>query len=538
MRCGRWRRYTDLVLLLPVSHEDRTVRRMPWVSIAILAICVALQVHSCVTMPELEERGIAIEREMRDLRDEVVSERAAALAEEAQSEQSDKRPHARRRGRGMGDDFAPPPSIFGEPELDTAVELNEWHFRHQAQQEFDAGELGDDDDPRTVRREELQGELDALVLSAPVMRFGYRPALDGLASLLSSMFAHGGWLHLVGNMWFLYLVGCNLEDRWGRWQFTSFYLIAGIIAALTYTALHPESEIPLVGASGAVAGAMGAFMVCFSKTKVKIFYLYWLFLMPRWGTFNASAWLVLLFWVAEQALWMMVEVSGDGAGIAFSAHVGGFLFGAAVAAMLRFSGVDMQLDELGERVAADGLEVFSEDPLYLQAMEYRDRGEDVAAKERLVRLIADKPTHRGAREALFMIGVQLKDLEALDYSVGFLIDDYGRRQADEPLADLFRQLRGAMPDYGLTDQELFRVVGAAKRMDDAEPTIQAVSELMQLYPKSAVMPRAMWAAAEVQQRFGTPKQHRDTLERIVRRFPDHACGGMARRELEAMGARA
>src|SRR6185503_18048465 len=116
-----------------------------------------------------------------------------------------------------------------------------------------------------------------------------------VVQLFTSMFTHGDIGHLFGNMLFLYLVGVSIEERWGRLRFLVFYLLGGAVAGLTYCAFHPGGRSPLVGASGAIAAAMGAFAVLFFKTRIRFFYVWWL-LFLKTGTFAAPAWLVLPFW--------------------------------------------------------------------------------------------------------------------------------------------------------------------------------------------------------------------------------------------------
>jgi membrane associated rhomboid family serine protease len=496
----------------------------------ILWICILMQFHSCVATPGIEKRAVEVELEMAKLKRRIVAAgmRERLIRAKPKSEEKSVIDFTEEDLRDLSRNELIEKLSGPDPEY---LEL-----QTKVTEEFEAGTLVDDSNEQYARYLQFEAELEALVQKHPTMRFGYRPAIDGLASILSSMFAHGGWLHLIGNMWFLYLVGCNLEDRWGRWQFGSFYVIVGIIAALTFTALHPEEEMPLVGASGAVAGAMGAFMVCFAKTKVRIFYLYFIFFTPRHGTFLASAWLVAAFWLAEQLVWALVEAKGGGGGVAFSAHVGGFLFGSVVAALLMFVGVDQQLDEAVERAADEATVAFKEDPLYLEAMERLDRGDEPGARERLVTLIAEQPRHVGAREALFNLGTRTRDLELLDYSVRFLLEDYARRNAYEAAVELFRQLRIAMPDYGLTDRELLHVASSAKHEQRPQAAIAAITELIQQHPDSRALPRALLVAAEVQQHYGAHDHQRDTLERIVQRFPDHACATVARDRLAALGA--
>lgn len=474
-----------------------------------------MQVHSCAVTPGLERRARELSLEMSKLERQVIIEHWMRLVKK------DRKPLYDRDV----DELAESPSS------ERAQDYVLLRAGLDAPRRFRAGELTEPGDPRFARYQAMQAELKSLELRVPSVRFGYRPALDGLASMLSAMFAHGGWLHLLGNMWFLYMVGCNLEDRWGRWQFLSFYGVAGCIAALTFTSLHPETESPLVGASGAVAGAMGAFMACFARTKVKMFYVYALMITPRWGTFSAPAWAVLALWMVEQFAMTLVEVSSTTTQIAYSAHAGGFLFGAVIALLLRRTGVDSQLDDASERAAEQAAVVWSEHPLYLEAVSLRDRGDDARAAECLVELLGESPEHVGAREVLFDLGLARGDLRCVDLGLGFLVGHYARVRAHEPLAALYRELRRALPDYGLTDEELLRVATAASHVSDGPLAIHAIGELLQQHPESALQPRALWVAAEVQAHFGSADLQRDTLTRIVRRFPEHACATLARDRL-------
>lgn len=496
------------------------------VSLGVLVLCLGLQIHSCAVTPGLEQRAAQVMGKMQSVEQDALHAHYA-------------RKHAAAHRQEAARAVNPTAESGDEDEVDDDDDAEEGLFGlgMDTARKFRAGELTDANDPNYLRYLELRDELKAIELRMPVIRFGYRPALDGFWSLISSMFAHGGWLHLIGNMWFLYLVGCNLEDRWGRWQFLLFYMVAGVLAALSFGALHPDMEEPLVGASGAIAGAMGAFMVCYARTRVKLFYLYFMFFtMPRWGTFRASTWVVMALWIADQLLMAYVEVSGGHAQVAHSAHAGGFLFGALVALLLRRLGVDHQLDAASEQAAEAGSDVWTEHPLYLKAMELRDKADDATATERLIQLLAEQPKHLGAREALFDLGVAHRDLRAIDLGLPFLIDHYAQKQDHRTLLRLLHELRQAVPNYGLTDQELLRFATAAQKTEDGALAIRLVGELLQHYPGSSFAPRALWVAAEVQGRLGAAELQRQTLGRIVQSFPEHACARLAREQLGSAGA--
>lgn len=142
--------------------------------------------------------------------------------------------------------------------------------------------------------------------------------------ILSSMFLHGGWFHIVSNMWILIIFGDNIEDRMGGARYLLFYLLSGAAAALLQAFLHPASGIPMVGASGAIAGVLGAYLVLYPHARiaslVPIFFVFTLVEIP--------ALIFLGFWFIAQLFSGWLALAGaDMSGVAWWAHIGGFVFG-------------------------------------------------------------------------------------------------------------------------------------------------------------------------------------------------------------------
>jgi membrane associated rhomboid family serine protease len=154
--------------------------------------------------------------------------------------------------------------------------------------------------------------------------------------MFTSMFLHGDWLHLGGNMLFLWIFGNNVEDRLGSIPFLLFYLVGGIAAALTQVVIDPDSSIPLVGASGAIAAALGAYIVMFPGARI----LALVFLGFFYQLLEVPAIVVLGLWFVLQLVNAFAFVDPETAqgGVAFFAHVGGFVFGLAVGLLLRVVG--------------------------------------------------------------------------------------------------------------------------------------------------------------------------------------------------------
>jgi len=165
--------------------------------------------------------------------------------------------------------------------------------------------------------------------------YGVVPAQFSAATLITSMFLHGSWMHVIGNMWYLWIFGDNVEDRLGHAWFIVFYLVCGIIAALGQIAVDPTSSLPTIGASGAIAGVMGAYFVLYPRSRV-------LTLVPLilwWEVFELPAIVLLGFWFLFQ-LFNAGEIAVTagahaGGGVAFMAHVAGFVFGGVVVLALR-----------------------------------------------------------------------------------------------------------------------------------------------------------------------------------------------------------
>ena len=157
--------------------------------------------------------------------------------------------------------------------------------------------------------------------------YGVVPAELHPPTLVTSMFLHGSWSHVLGNMWYLWIFGDNVEDRLGHGRFIVFYLLCGIVAAVGQVVIDPTSALPTIGASGAIAGVMGAYFVLYPRSRV----LTLIPLLIFWDIIELPAIFLLGFWFLLQLVnagAVAVTASTTGAGVAFAAHVAGFLVGA------------------------------------------------------------------------------------------------------------------------------------------------------------------------------------------------------------------
>jgi membrane associated rhomboid family serine protease len=346
-------------VIFPVSHERMTARRWPIVTTIIFVACIVAQLLV----------GFAQDRPVQ----------GPSGAETRALEY-----------------FTQHPYLDVQPGRLPLLDKDAIDLAHRLAQ---TGEVPDDD---TQRAE--QAKLDALVAAVdttptddPLRRFGYIPAEHNWLGLFTSPFVHAGWMHLAGNMWFLFFCGMTLEDRWGRVVFPLFYVAAGACAALVHGWLDPHSDVPLVGASGAIAGCMGAFTVAFARTRVRFLFL--LTFRPR--TFTAPAYTVLPTWAAFEFLSTFLFPHD---GTAHWAHVGGFCFGLVVGLILHRTGLDQRLDD-----AVEVASVLEGDPRIDEARRLLRIGRGAEADAMLEGLALERPGSALVQEALAEVAGALGD---------------------------------------------------------------------------------------------------------------------------------
>ena len=140
----------------------------------------------------------------------------------------------------------------------------------------------------------------------------------------TSMFVHAGWMHVLGNMWFLFIFGDNIEDYLGHFKYLVFYVLSGLIAMATQVAIYPNSNLPTVGASGAIAGVLGAYFILYPRARVLTWFFVFVFYIPAW--IMLGYWFVFQFFAGAATL-SMARPGHDVGGVAVWAHVGGFVAG-------------------------------------------------------------------------------------------------------------------------------------------------------------------------------------------------------------------
>ncbi len=353
-------------MLIPVKHENMSARRWPVVTLTLIAINVLVFLFTMTAMDDEAPQLAEVKSHILTL---------AALHPELKMQ-----PESQRLVDGFKDSHP-----------------DQWK---RAQSPFrDITDAYDAKIKMTDDSSTLQEEMDSLneqfvKLSATSMRqrYAFVPAQPTAISYLTANFLHGGWLHLIGNMWFLWLAGFILEDVWGRWLYSVFYLVAGVVALQFYAWTNPGSIVPTLGASGAVAALMGAFLVRYPKIKIEMAWVLYisLFRLMRTGNpfrmlkFKAYAYWLLPLWLAIEVLDGIIV--GSNGGVAHWAHVGGFLFGAAAALAIQHSGLEHKANKKIEEELS-----WNNDPELDQASAMMEHGQLADALTLLTNHVATKP---------------------------------------------------------------------------------------------------------------------------------------------------
>jgi membrane associated rhomboid family serine protease len=220
---------------------------------------------------------------------------------------------------------------------------------------------------------------------------GLKPnRLGRIHTFFTYQFLHGDIWHLLGNMLFLWVVGCLLEDSWGRIPFLVFYLLGGAFAGLAHCLQDLSSSIPLIGASGSIAAAMGAFAIRHFFTRIKFFYFFILIFRPFWGTFHLPAYVFLPFWFIEQLALRSLSNFVGASGVAYMAHIAGFAGGVTAALFFKFSGFEEKV--IVPRVQNKQIDAgVLKDPRFDEACDLMEHGQIERAKSIFSALMRERP---------------------------------------------------------------------------------------------------------------------------------------------------
>lgn len=314
-------------------------------------------------------------------------------------------------------------------------------------------------------RQELQSEMDNLAQrfqeiqkSSILENYGFVPAHAKPISYLTSMFLHLGWFHLIGNMWFLWLAGFILEDRWGRVIYPVFYLLAGFVASIFHAMFYPHSIAAAVGASGAVAALMGGFLVRFPKLKIEMLWYLFIFRIR----FKAPAYGLLPLWLLMEVL--SGSLFGQASGVAHWAHVGGFAFGAMAGLVISRTSLEHHANAVIESKIG-----WTADPAIVQATECMEKGRFDEGIGALKKYLATKPDAIDAQAILSQLYWRKNDIPAHLEATIKLCQLHLKAQDSEAALTDFQEYRNAGGDKmpAGTWLEICRLIEGQQQYDRA-----------------------------------------------------------------------
>jgi len=365
--------------------------------------------------------------------------------------------------------------------------------------------------------QDLYSELKEKMRSTVFRQLGLTPREFNILKIFSSMFVHGGIFHLVFNMLFLWMVGCNIEDDWSWKVFLGFYVISGIAAALMHVAMFPQSNLPLIGASGAIAGIMGAFMIRHYKTKIRFAWFIWVFITrPFLGTFSVYAGIAL-------PIWFLLEISCAGksveaGGTAHWAHIGGFVFGALVGSSMRFLGIEKKYVA---PMVEDSFEKLKLSSRMKEANRMLEAGDTAGAMLLLLQVINEEPYNADAPLTIARIYYEKGHLDDATVMYNKAIEAILRKQDKNLLQATIEEMKEKDIIHRLTEKNLYSCAAFCEGITDYEKALELFGLYIKLFPDGRVRPKVIYRTYFIfKNKLLNEKMAQSALAFLKKEYPD------------------
>jgi membrane associated rhomboid family serine protease len=454
-------------MFIPLGHDQSTLQRPPVITISLIILNV---VFFLITFIGCKAQENAFVGSLEKLLHHRASHPELEISEEA----------AERLGRLNVSPQAPPSMLFVKRE-------------EKPESETDAA----------LAQQELNKLCDDFVKAYNqfwVFKYGFTPHehRGKLLNYLTSMFLHAGWWHLIGNLIFLWLAGIAVEDLWGRGIFSAFYLLSGLAATLTHLGINPDSRRACIGASGAIAGLMGAFMVRHFKARIRFLYFFILRLRPTVGLIDVPAYVCLPLWLANQLLagWMMAAYKME-SGVAVWAHIGGFAFGAMVATIMHHGGIERKFIA----PAIENKISFGTNQLTREALESLEKGDTAAALKKLQQRLKEQPDDLEALTSLGCVYQQTRQRRELDETYHQIIRLHLKNKDRESALEAYGLLLDTYSDgeekLPMPAREWMALCDYLREIHRLEEAAGEYEKLARAYPADALAIRALICAAEL-----------------------------------------
>jgi len=389
---------------------------------------------------------------------------------------------------------------------------------------LEAGEIITPEDEIYAEWRDKRDAYETILGRTLTMRYGFIPARYSIERAFTYMFLHGGFMHLLGNMIFLWLVGCVLELAWGRLMYIGLYGVGGLCAVALFGIAYPGSTTPLVGASGAIAALMGAYTVLYGARKIKVFYSLGFY----FNYTTVPALVILPLWIGNEIVQLFF---GGVSQVAYMAHIGGLASGALMGLINTklIGGVD---EKVLEEDPKDKIPLLME-----QALEKIERLDMKGAREILLTVLAIDPNNRACLTQLYHIEKLQKNSAAFhDAARNLLSALLNDKQAHAETLGVYREYIGTAVKPSLPLQLLFRISSYFAATGHLEESEKIVGMLLKKKPGMARLPEGLLYIARACIKDGLTDKARKYLQVICLRYPAASECSIARRMLEDMGA--
>jgi membrane associated rhomboid family serine protease len=451
-------------MIIPVGHENLRGRRWPWVTSAIIVLCSAI--FLVTNSPMQQQMAQTGQAQLHILL-------LSALYPDA-------------------------PMTPAASDIVRAYKLEHMDFYSQMEDRdrnhfIDAWDKqihsdGFSASDANAQMNELCSQLAQAQAGSIAWNYAFHSVDPYARSYITATFLHGGWLHLIFNMWFLWLAGTILEDLWGRIIYPVFYLAAGVLAWAVHGAVFPHSFIPALGASGAIAGLMGAFLVRFPTTRIRLGWVLWVKIVK----FNVPAYVILPLWLLMNvSSGLLARLIGAEAGIAYWAHIGGFAFGALGAYILRTTGLEQSADRAIEATVS-----WTADPLIVRATDSLAENNPAGAIASLRQHLQEKPDSVDGWDLLFKAQERRRDHEGQKDTLAMLCRlrvTAGELEAAAADYEMYKNLGGEKLPRGVW-LELCRYFEREQRWELA---VEEYEKLAHAFPAERAAASALVSAGQI-----------------------------------------
>ncbi|OGS27878.1 MAG: hypothetical protein A2297_04670 [Elusimicrobia bacterium RIFOXYB2_FULL_48_7] len=380
----------------------------------------------------------------------------------------------------------------------------------------------------------LEEAVEEIKPQIPFLQYGYLADKHEPWRLLTYQFLHSGYLHLIFNMFFLWFVGCNLEDKWGKWYFLGFYLVSGVIAALINELAIPSGGVPLVGASGAIAGVMGAFMVRYPTTKVKVFYLLVLGFYFRVGFADWPSWAFFIFWFLSQFASASLAVISPGDSVAYWAHVGGFMFGALAAWLVTLTGFEKKYIE--PVIAREEKALLGVSSKVLDAKEKQEEGNHIQAEKMLRDVILTEPDSLDAYVVLLGLlkmfsSVMTDEMKRFEIKI---IELSARKNDENTCISAYYNNRELLrPKYAVTLKTLMFLGRIIESRGDVNEAAEIFRKIINEYSNDPLSNKAFFSLGKILIAKGQNENAMEIFRRLLKQPEGYHYMGRVQEELKS-----